>query len=367
MSTTPAKQLAMFDRPEPRPVAPQLVNAEAPPPRVPVLDRMVEVLEQMAKRSDEDLQQLKEVHAELEGVPVDQLDAHLDEQERKRKAEIEEIRRPAPGPRARRGKRARDTTAARASAPTSRLTDRQRELVRGFEVFNNVARYQGKDHVPDWADVKAVFVALGAKWKTGKPGGFRFPDTDDGQEKVRLALETGEILDLKAAGFFPTPAMLARHLVELAGIGPGDVVLEPSAGRGAIALAARAVGAEVECVELLPDNVGELKRLGFKVTADDFRHVPIERRFAAVVMNPPFAGRLDVFHIQHAFDFLAPGARLVSVAAAGVEYRDDQLGRDFRAWVSEHGGTIERLPDGSFLESGTGVRTCLVSVRRGGG
>lgn len=76
-------------------------------------------------------------------------------------------------------------------------------------------------------------------------------------------------------------------------------------------------------------------------------------RFDRVVMNPPFECGADLKHIQHAFGFLKPGGRLVALCAQ----RDTT-----REWVEALGGVFEPLPDGSFAEQGTGVRTALVTV-----
>lgn len=252
--------------------------------------------------------------------------------------------------------------------PTKRLTARQRELLRDFVVTDNVARFRREDHIPDWAHVKEVFTALGAKWVTGKPGGFKFLPSDDGKEKMRLALETGEIYDPKAAGFFPTPDGLAERLVKLADLQPGELVLEPSAGRGAIARAVKRVcpRAHVMCVELMPDNRAELERQGFKLVGDDFMTLDKELIPTpdAVIMNPPFSGQDDIRHIRRAWEFLESGGRLVSAASGSVGTREDRTTLDFQEWVLKKGGIIQQLPDGTFKESGTMVRTCTVHIPR---
>lgn len=324
------------------------------------------VLGEMNRRGEEDLENLRRLHARIVGCSVDELDAKIAAEEAERKAKLETARanRPPPAPRASKRGKSKPAADEPASAPTARLTDRQRELLAQFDVSQNVARFRSEERIDDWPAVKAVFVALGAKWRTGKPGGFYFPDTDDGAEKVRLALSTGEIFDPKAAGFFPTPAALAKRLVEMAEIKPGELVLEPSAGRGAIAVAIREAGGIAACIEFLPDNAAELRRLGFEVKEKDFLGVRARDVYDAAVMNPPFGDRQDIAHIRRAFGWLRPGGRLVSVASSGIQFRDDALATEFRAWVAEHGGSIESLPDGSFLESGTGVRTCVVTVRR---
>jgi len=77
-------------------------------------------------------------------------------------------------------------------------------------------------------------------------------------------------------------------------------------------------------------------------------------------MNPHFEKRQDVKHALRAFGMLKPGGKLVSVMSAGVTFRDDALGREFREFVDGHNGRIMPLPEGSFKESGTGANTVIV-------
>ena len=95
------------------------------------------------------------------------------------------------------------------------LTTRQRELLALFAMKGDgFVRYTRDDHVPDWAQVKKVFVTLGAEWKT-RAKGFLFPPGVDGEGVLELAQQTGCIVDPKVVGFFPTPAALADMVVEL--------------------------------------------------------------------------------------------------------------------------------------------------------
>lgn len=270
--------------------------------------------------------------------------------------------------------RGKSKTAAPAPAelPMRRLDERQRELLALIRVDGQRAIYTGGEHIPDWPALKVVMVALGGKWRTGSkaaPGGFVFADDVDVYETIALAQRTGEILDPKLAGFFPTPADLAKQVAGQALIMPRMRVLEPSAGVGAIAVAARdkldGTG-DVVCVEFLPDNAAALRKLGFAVTEGDFLALKPKAlgEFDRVVMNPPFGNRADIHHIRHALKFLRPGGRLVAIASAGVKFRDDQLGRDFRAELALHNAVILDNPDGSFLESGTGVATVMISLKK---
>jgi hypothetical protein len=333
-------------------------------------DELMAMLEEQNRRAEEDLQRLRAMHARILGVPIDDLDRVVEEQRAKEKADREALRteRPAQPPRpakAARGKAGARSEPEPAAPPTKQLTERQRELVGLVAVDGTVARYTREERVPDWAALKEVMLALGARWVSRK--GFVFPEDVDGREAVRLALEAGEVLDPRAAGFFPTPAALADALVARLDLPPAAVVLEPSAGDGALveAIRRRCPDAKLYGCELLPKNRERLAALGVALVGDDF--LALERApdgLAAIVANPPFADRADVRHITRMIELLPVGGQLAAIASAGVAYRDDRLGNEFRALVGKHGGTIEMNPEGSFAASGTMVRTVSIWLRK---
>ena len=255
--------------------------------------------------------------------------------------------------------------------PTKRLTDRQRELLQVIEVGpDNIGRFASKEHVPDWAELKKVMLALGSKWKTKT--GFAFPDDVDGKETVRIALESGEVIDWDGAGFFPTPDDEADRLVAMFRDLPETPhLLEPSAGTGSLVRAVRRryEHAQFYAVELIEKNRQELARLRVDVIAHDFLSMGEDdlcgEQIHGVVMNPPFAKRADIRHITHAIGFLRPGGELAAIASAGVKFRDDALARDFRALLAKHDAVIEDADKGAFLASGTGVSTVRIWLRKG--
>lgn len=128
--------------------------------------------------------------------------------------------------------------------------------------------------------------------------------------------------DQRAHQFYPTPRWLAERVVELVEIGPDDTVLEPSAGRGAIAeLLPRE---RTVCVEASALHCAVLRAKGFTVVSGDFLSVTglvaaPGRPFTRVVMNPPFDRGQWQRHVEHATGMLAGrGARLVAVLPAGA-------------------------------------------------
>jgi predicted RNA methylase len=216
-----------------------------------------------------------------------------------------------------------------------------------------------------YTQTNKVLEAAGGKWDR-KAKAHLFPvDAADAMEQI---IQTGEVTLIRTIqqdfGYFPTPAEVVGRLIELANIEPGMLALEPSAGRGNIVEAVERAGAKVDAVELLPANVEALTAQGCaqSIRTGDFLSLVPETIYHRVVMNPPFAKQADIHHVNHALKFLRPDGLLVSVMSASVDFRDNRLSKDFREMVEARAGEIQPLPDGAFKDSGTGVRTVIVTI-----
>jgi len=175
--------------------------------------------------------------------------------------------------------------------------------------------------------------------------------------------------------FYPSPQAVADAVMHAAHIAPRSVryeaapmrVLEPNAGSGALARPAAFAGHAVTCVEVQAALADQLAAEGIydEVVTGDFLAMTTSRLgyFDRIVMNPPFGGRADVYHVAHALDFLAPGGVLVAVMASGVDYRSDRATAELRRRIDDLGGRISNLPALSFESVGTRVNTVLVEVR----
>ena len=81
-------------------------------------------------------------------------------------------------------------------------------------------------------------------------------------------------------------------------------------------------------------------------------------------MNPPFENGQDMDHVRHAFGFLKPGGRLVSVMSSGAFFRGDRKALEFRDWLASVRGKDEQLPAEAFKGAfrSTSVSTRLVII-----
>lgn len=176
--------------------------------------------------------------------------------------------------------------------------------------------------------------------------------------------------------FYPTPPDAVDALLDgwwRAG-GPHRI-LEPSAGTGAIVtklLDLDSTGG-VTAIEVDPDRVAQLRRIRdprVTVLEANFLRVTPTPVFDAVIMNPPFYGTHWMEHIQHAWEFLAPGGRLLSILPVSAQVNETPKHLAFRRWAEKVGRhrSYERmfrdLPPESFAASGTRINTVVLDMRK---
>jgi len=157
---------------------------------------------------------------------------------------------------------------------------------------------------------------------------------------------------------------LVDEMIVLVGLSPNMAVLEPSAGRGAIAeRVARIVGHNnIHCFELLSDNCEALSIMDSpKTECCDFLSVEPKPLYDRVIMNPPFSRQQDIDHVIHALKCLKPGGKLVSIMSSGVTFRQNKKTVDFLNLIEGRSKIIPN-PPGTFKLSGTLVNTVMLIV-----
>lgn len=212
-----------------------------------------------------------------------------------------------------------------------------------------------------YVNVNNVLEAMGGKWNRKLKGHVFDADPTPLLDSVLLV---GEIIVPKDFGFFPTPPSLARRTIERAEIKTGNRILEPSAGDGALL---REMPGDTcrTAIEINPDFADRLRLHQMaEVHCVDFLKCNGELgMFDRIVMNPPFGKQADIDHVLHAWKFLKPGGRLVSIMSAGVEFRENRKTVSFRDFLADanHANVITN-PAGSFKPSGTDVSTVTVII-----
>lgn len=206
--------------------------------------------------------------------------------------------------------------------------------------------------------VNKCLESIGGSWNR-KVKGHVF--NDDPAELFDNLMLTGELTNWKKEfQFFETPNDIVVDMIDLAEIQDNYMVLEPSAGLGAIADQI-SIKSRIVCCELNSINKSKLKEKGYRVAADDFLQYN-QDGFDRIVMNPPFSLQQDISHILHAWDLLRADGILVSIVSESPFFRENKKSVEFRNWLEENNAEIIKLDVGAFKESGTMVKTRMIKV-----
>lgn len=244
------------------------------------------------------------------------------------------------------------------------ISDTVRHSLISMNIEGNSGRLSAQLDRTDYAKVNKILEALGAKWNK-KTSSHVFTSRDP-EEAIASYLESGKLDKPQKFGFFPTPAPLARELVNLAGLQPGDTVLEPEAGVGGLAnICAEIVGkGNISCYEIQQKHCEVLRSLGFKVLQADFLEVEPTQLFSAVILNPPFEKQADIDHVMHAFKFLQPGGTMAAIMSIAITFRTNSKTQQFRNFLDSVGAKVTPNDANAFRESGTSAQTVKVVLKK---
>ena len=180
-----------------------------------------------------------------------------------------------------------------------------------------------------------------------------------GQQKRTSKNKSAEGID-----YFATPEPIGYKMVEWAHLNPGDRVLEPSAGHGAIA---RFLPDTVDAKAIEP-STDLSSKLTVNTTAQVIRgrfedHNAVNK-YDCVLMNPPFGvgGKTAIEHLAKAFDrHLNNFGRVIAIIPEG-----GMADRRFSAWLNNtedaHLTAEIGLPQITFQRAGTAVKTKIVVI-----
>jgi predicted RNA methylase len=213
----------------------------------------------------------------------------------------------------------------------------------------------------EYAAIKSLVEKAGGKYQRG---GFNFRSEEHLATFV-AGLQTGQpVNEKKQTQFFATQPPEVEAMLEELQLEPYETFLEPSAGDGAIAAPARALGAQVTVIENWPENVKALEAKDFSVIAKDFLHVTPEETglFDVIGMNPPFSQRQDVAHIKHALSFLEPTGRLSAIMSPAFQTSGISAHKQFKELLEFIDAPITPIDAGAFKAAGTMVSTVRVHI-----
>lgn len=203
---------------------------------------------------------------------------------------------------------------------------------------------------------------IGGKWNR-KAAGFVFNE----DPTVLLGqIAAGEKRNLKKEfQFYGTPDHLADRLVELAEIRNGMMVLEPSAGQGAIIKAINRVVPQmlVRAFELMPVNRTILEQIDrCELIGDDFLKHQSNIKFDRIIANPPFNKNQDIDHIYKMYLCCKGSGRIVTIASKHWQRSTNKKEVAFKNWLDEVNAEVIEISAGEFKESGTSIATCIIII-----
>ncbi|ATE65176.1 methylase [Rhizorhabdus dicambivorans] len=193
-----------------------------------------------------------------------------------------------------------------------------------------------------------------------------------------LPTHTRRSEEAQALQQFSTPVPLGLAAIAAAAITPHDIVLEPSAGTGLLAILAEISGSSLllnELAETRADLLGQLFP-ALAVTRCDAAqiddHLPACAVPSVIVMNPPFSVMANVSgrvadaaarHVASALARLADGGRLVTIT--GANFGPEQPAwRDTFVRLQERGRVVfTAVIHGSvYVKHGTSIETRLTVI-----
>ena len=177
---------------------------------------------------------------------------------------------------------------------------------------------------------------------------------------------------------FSTPLPLAAIVAEAAGFRPSDLVLEPSAGTGMLAVFGQIAGADIALNELAEVRRGILRALfgGAPVSGHDAASIDdrLDRAItpSVIVMNPPFSAAQHVDgkfrkatsqHVLSALARLAPAGRLVVITGESFAPKTKSHQSTFRS-IGEVANVVfsAAIAGKIFARHGTSIDTRLTVI-----
>ncbi len=196
----------------------------------------------------------------------------------------------------------------------------------------------------------------------------------------RLASQTRRSEESEHFQQFSTPIALGFVAAEAAALTAADLVLEPSAGTGLLAIFAELAKARLALNEIADTRAGLLGRLFRDVTVTRHNAEQIHDRLdpairpSVVLMNPPFSASPHVEgrfaeaamrHVGSALARLADGGRLVAITGHNVG-PDQPAWRDSFVRLQEKGRVVftATIAGQAYARHGTTIETRLTVIDR---
>ena len=181
---------------------------------------------------------------------------------------------------------------------------------------------------------------------------------------------------------FSTPPAIAYIMAQAVGLTTDDIVLEPSAGNGALAVWASKLGAKLLLNEICPKRSSNLKELfpdALCLTQYNGENIndylSLEYQPTVALINPPFSASLNISkrnpeatfnHLYSAWQRLPQGGRLVALTADGFSPNNPKW-KDAFTKFGETGQLVftTAISGKLYRKQGTTISTRLTIMDKG--
>ena len=179
---------------------------------------------------------------------------------------------------------------------------------------------------------------------------------------------------------FSTPPRIAYLLAKILNPGAGELIIEPSAGTGSLAVWLRLAGCKIHVNELSATRREFLELQGHHPTGlnAEFLDDLLPEKIApdGVLMNPPFSagggGRVKsndsnfgFRHVKSALKRLKPGGRLVALLGSDTVNKSDKGKRFIGEIAADYElKAVITLPKTAYYKYGTSFQTCIVCIKK---
>lgn len=265
---------------------------------------------------------------------------------------------------------------------TQRLTDFWKKVLQESEIVENRLFLKTQMDRKQYTELNKILEIL---WgKRNRKEKCHIFETENLQEAIDEVCDTMEVVDIKVLyQQYYTPSDLAEYVVELSDIKEDDIVLEPSAGQGAIVdEILKKDYSKIVLLEIDTENIKSLKEKydcyewmrddcdwqgtfckgkEMNIYQWDFLENWLNTNyFSKILANPPFTKSQDVKHILQMYKHLKKWGRLVSIASSSIQTREWKLYDELKELNPE----FIKIEDGAFKESWTMVNSCIVVINK---
>lgn len=212
------------------------------------------------------------------------------------------------------------------------------------------------EQLTNYKEVKKALLNAGGKYQRNS---FIFPS--DAKPFIDR-LMNGESVNIKKEfQFFATPSKLAKRIINNITFFEGAKVGEFSAGQGAFLDELPKLNLKLTVCELMKENAKILKDKNYNVVCANFLLEKWQMQ-DIIIGNPPFNKNQDIKHFMHMYKHLKKGGRMDVITSPHWTFASEKICVEFRKFLNEKGATWKEIDAGEFKESGTNIKTVLITL-----